>query len=138
MPSSLSAQGPSLSIPDRDAFQLQLTPFNSTPQILGGGLVRTIDDMFEIDSVNRVGWSDRCNPGTGRCEIVSETAVRVYLLVPRWFPFTVKATERTGNFVVGAVVNQVVPRFLSQLKTCLLYTSPSPRDLSTSRMPSSA
>ena len=24
------------------------------------------------------------------------------------------------------------------LKTCLLYTSPSPRDLSTSRMPSSA
>ena len=26
----------------------------------------------------------------------------------------------------------------SELKTCLLYTSPSPRDLSTSRMPSSA
>ena len=27
---------------------------------------------------------------------------------------------------------------VSELKTCLLYTSPSPRDLSTSRMPSSA
>ena len=27
---------------------------------------------------------------------------------------------------------------LSRLRTCLLYTSPSPRDLSTSRMPSSA
>ena len=27
---------------------------------------------------------------------------------------------------------------MSQEKTCLLYTSPSPRDLSTSRMPSSA
>ena len=27
---------------------------------------------------------------------------------------------------------------LAQLDTCLLYTSPSPRDLSTSRMPSSA
>ena len=27
---------------------------------------------------------------------------------------------------------------LSQFKACLLYTSPSPRDLSTSRMPSSA
>ena len=27
---------------------------------------------------------------------------------------------------------------LQDLKTCLLYTSPSPRDLSTSRMPSSA
>ena len=28
--------------------------------------------------------------------------------------------------------------FLRQFKNCLLYTSPSPRDLSTSRMPSSA
>ena len=29
-------------------------------------------------------------------------------------------------------------RAVSYLKDCLLYTSPSPRDLSTSRMPSSA
>ena len=28
--------------------------------------------------------------------------------------------------------------FMGLVKTCLLYTSPSPRDLSTSRMPSSA
>ena len=28
--------------------------------------------------------------------------------------------------------------FIEQYRTCLLYTSPSPRDLSTSRMPSSA
>ena len=28
--------------------------------------------------------------------------------------------------------------FLSRINVCLLYTSPSPRDLSTSRMPSSA
>ena len=31
-----------------------------------------------------------------------------------------------------------LPLALKDLKTCLLYTSPSPRDLSTSRMPSSA
>ena len=29
-------------------------------------------------------------------------------------------------------------QFIAQLSNCLLYTSPSPRDLSTSRMPSSA
>ena len=29
-------------------------------------------------------------------------------------------------------------RFMERARTCLLYTSPSPRDLSTSRMPSSA
>ena len=86
-------------------------------EIHGSGLVEDINDMFEIDSVNRVGWSERCDPGTGQCEILSETRVSVYLLVPRWFPFTIKATERTGNFVVSTVVNQVVPRFLKQLKT---------------------
>ena len=31
-----------------------------------------------------------------------------------------------------------IPRLTKHLSTCLLYTSPSPRDLSTSRMPSSA
>ena len=35
-------------------------------------------------------------------------------------------------------VIDAVGRFLRQSKVCLLYTSPSPRDLSTSRMPSSA
>ena len=32
----------------------------------------------------------------------------------------------------------VVPRFLTDCWTCLLYTSPSPRDMRRSRMPSSA
>ena len=32
----------------------------------------------------------------------------------------------------------MVEQFFSSTKICLLYTSPSPRDLSTSRMPSSA
>ena len=32
----------------------------------------------------------------------------------------------------------VFEKFVRSLKACLLYTSPSPRDLSTSRMPSSA
>ncbi|ACO69281.1 predicted protein [Micromonas commoda] len=86
-------------------------------EIHGSGVVESVNGMFEIDSVNRVGWNERCNPGTGQCEIASETKVTVYLLVPKWFPFTVKATERTGNFVVSQVVNQVVPRFLSQLVT---------------------
>eukprot|EP00831_Metopus_contortus_P044455 TRINITY_DN3565_c0_g1_i5.p1 TRINITY_DN3565_c0_g1~~TRINITY_DN3565_c0_g1_i5.p1 ORF type:complete len:124 (-),score=21.97 TRINITY_DN3565_c0_g1_i5:76-447(-) len=34
--------------------------------------------------------------------------------------------------------HQILGYFPSLLQTCLLYTSPSPRDLSTSRMPSSA
>ncbi len=91
----------------------------------GSPLVERADDLFEIDSVNRVGWrylygedeeTDDDVSDARACEIASETNVNVYLLVPSWFPFTVRATERTGNFVVRQVVKQVVPRFLKQLK----------------------
>ena len=91
----------------------------------GSRLVERADDLFEIDSVNRVGWrylygedeeTDDDVSDARACEIASETNVNVYLLVPSWFPFTVRATERTGNFVVRQVVKQVVPRFLKQLK----------------------
>jgi hypothetical protein len=105
--------------------------------VSGSRLVEKTDDLFEIQSTNRVGWryvgdadsdvsdtpdsnrqpqSPNARPLTNVCEIASATEVCVYLLVPNWFPFTVKATERTGNFVVGQVVKQVVPRFLKQLK----------------------
>lgn len=90
----------------------------------GSRLVERADDLFEIDSVNRVGWRYLYGEDeetddvldARACEIASETNVNVYLLVPSWFPFTVRATERTGNFVVRQVVKQVVPRFLKQLK----------------------
>ena len=44
-----------------------------------------------------------------------------------------------GDFVLYARIRRqgVTPKLMSTW-TCLLYTSPSPRDLSTSRMPSSA
>ena len=51
---------------------------------------------------------------------------------------TLKATaeETLGGDLVGAVIT--VPAYFDDAQSCLLYTSPSPRDLSTSRMPSSA
>ena len=48
----------------------------------------------------------------------------------------VAPAESTGLASVGAAIGGLMTGL--QLKTCLLYTSPSPRDLSTSRMPSSA
>ena len=55
---------------------------------------------------------------------------------------------RLGERLIGRVVDaeaQVEKALIQELETafkefgiCLLYTSPSPRDLSTSRMPSSA
>ena len=37
-----------------------------------------------------------------------------------------------------AVMEQIIDTTDEQIKTCLLYTSPSPRDRTRSRMPSSA
>ena len=40
--------------------------------------------------------------------------------------------------LLGPAARPAVPALIKGLDDCLLYTSPSPRDLSTSRMPSSA
>ena len=45
------------------------------------------------------------------------------------------------NYIVRVILTEnaaVIGLKIAELDTCLLYTSPSPRDLSTSRMPSSA
>ena len=46
-------------------------------------------------------------------------------------------TDSKTDTAFGIIVGIVYSSFL-QTYSCLLYTSPSPRDLSTSRMPSSA
>ena len=85
--------------------------------ISGSKIVEDANEQFQLSSVNDVSWFDSA---TEECPnqktIQSETMVSVYLIVPGWFPFTVKSTERTGRFVVNQVVGQVVPRFLKQLK----------------------
>ena len=48
------------------------------------------------------------------------------------FPSTLQLTSNTGQ------VRNATPTNITDPGGCLLYTSPSPRDLSTSRMPSSA
>ena len=42
------------------------------------------------------------------------------------------------NFVLNNTLTIALQQNFDPLSDCLLYTSPSPRDLSTSRMPSSA
>ena len=52
------------------------------------------------------------------------------------------AGEGIGRGIASAFVKEgakvVIAEINAELGNCLLYTSPSPRDLSTSRMPSSA
>ena len=48
------------------------------------------------------------------------------------------SSTQANEFVQGDLRDVEFVRRVIQFKGCLLYTSPSPRDLSTSRMPSSA
>ena len=49
-----------------------------------------------------------------------------------------KPSELYSSLSNASLDEDFVAQFLVDFNTCLLYTSPSPRDLSTSRMPSSA
>jgi len=49
-----------------------------------------------------------------------------------------KKHEKPGRVIDDDNLKSADPTGPPDLQTCLLYTSPSPRDLSTSRMPSSA
>ena len=85
--------------------------------ISGSKMVDDANEQFQLSSINDVSWFDSpTEEHKNQKTIKSKTIVSVYLIVPKWFPFTVKSTERTGRFVVNQVVNQVVPKFLEQLK----------------------
>ena len=59
--------------------------------------------------------------------------------VVRSQPTSVEVRMVDGNRLVGVMLDAGIDQVtIKTNKTCLLYTSPSPRDLSTSRMPSSA
>ena len=58
------------------------------------------------------------------------------LLAPH--PSSLRELNVENSIVISESHFHELLNFLSDLSTCLLYTSPSPRDLSTSRMPSSA
>ena len=64
-------------------------------------------------------------------QLLGEPINEVVLGRPVRFAFTEEADQLAQDRLLSAA-------FRAGYKTCLLYTSPSPRDLSTSRMPSSA
>ena len=59
-----------------------------------------------------------------------------FVIVDFWAPWCDPCVAFTPVFEAAAKKNTDI--IFGMVDTCLLYTSPSPRDLSTSRMPSSA
>ena len=71
--------------------------------------------------------------------LVLKQSSRAHILPPlkslQWLPASARIDLRLAPLTFKCL-NHRAPEYFSE--TCLLYTSPSPRDLSTSRMPSSA
>ena len=75
--------------------------------------------------------------GLGKFPLPPEKMVRSFEKMGYMYPEIVTSMVAIGEVVAGAgiIIGGLI---ISNTGTCLLYTSPSPRDLSTSRMPSSA
>lgn len=86
-------------------------------ELRGAKVAEVASDSFMVLSENDVSWTHTGAEDDPLKEISSKTSVEVHILLPSWFFFSVESTNRTGNFVVKQVVQQVVPRFLQQLKS---------------------
>ena len=73
------------------------------------------------------------NQGADRGKLL-HVALPEYTVMP---DIHVKADGNEGSEITSFIIDQIKTDYVNA-RDCLLYTSPSPRDLSTSRMPSSA
>ena len=92
------------------------------------------DDMNDrANSINRV---DSLPPGVGDLGLIKyRVPLRLDVSAERCTPDIVEAVDDNP---LQQSLHRIAEIAARQAKACLLYTSPSPRDLSTSRMPSSA
>ena len=82
----------------------------------------------------------RAKFGMETTEVTEETCIIVVEIAQDGLEFSTGIVVDHVQEVLDIAGEDIeeAPQFGSSVNTCLLYTSPSPRDLSTSRMPSSA
>ena len=110
-------------------------------------VVKAPSSNFDLISWNLSIPTD--NDGNGRADTIKEAALVDGYTNPSFFyakpdggmtfiaPINGVKTSKNTKYV-RTELREMLRKGDTQYSTCLLYTSPSPRDLSTSRMPSSA
>ena len=119
----------------------------SVTRVLGSGatiLASLGADLFRFVSTGD-GWDAISNAGVSITQPLLRGSGRLITLEPlrqteRDLVYAVRSYERFRRTFAVDVAGRVyrVQQSLDQQKNCLLYTSPSPRDRTRSRMPSSA
>ena len=104
------------------------------PDIPGnGGLVQALEFFLEGDAMKH--YRTLAVKAGGKGWQLKEFNKDFYELL---LPESAKSALRSSLRNIKQSKSQSPPEYGQHLRICLLYTSPSPRDLSTSRMPSSA
>ena len=90
----------------------------------------------EVEEVIRIGLSEI--PASCRLAEAIRDTVAWSRQLADWEKVWDKINEKYGRYHAVHTINNAALVVMALMAGCLLYTSPSPRDLSTSRMPSSA
>ena len=117
-----------------------------TPLLFADGEEQQLDELWAINVkgpwwLTRAAWSHLVTSGHGRIQVlVSMSGKRVKgrmagYPVSKFALMGLCQSMRNEGWDKGIRVTAICP---SWVNTCLLYTSPSPRDATLSRMPSSA
>ena len=88
----------------------------------------TVGDIIQNKNINKK-MTQVTAANQEEAEIIAKENIDMIITGSDWYEDVRKGAPNT--FITAAL-------FAGRFITCLLYTSPSPRDLSTSRMPSSA
>ena len=110
-------------------------------KILGGNVLRALEQAENVATELRDARNLQASKELFKIEVNAGKYDRVNSLVSAYFvepeldATTLTLADDSGNRIIGQVHT---PRLPNISKPCLLYTSPSPRDRTRSRMPSSA
>ena len=121
-----------------ERLQYIATKFIENPELLDEEIsVRLIDDLSMVDASLQDGKYDRPVEGFLFPEVASKV---IEILENKSSINKIETWQDWGEFIQSyqSTLKQLIVLFPIQYIVCLLYTSPSPRDATLSRMPSSA
>ena len=127
------------SVPVRN--QSKMPPYSGRPRsAVTKSNINKIKSIIEKDARFTVRQlAQMTNLGLASVHFILKKILKVTKISARWIPHLLTDEQKRTRVQMAKQLLKKYPKYQKKVfDSCLLYTSPSPRDLSTSRMPSSA